>query len=338
MYNGNITTRLIPENPASHWAVVMPFSERNIGEIFMKKKDRIKLNCVGCHTSFEVIPSKKDKKHCSRACYDKLKVNHVFEKCKTCNADFKAILSEIARGGAKYCSVTCYNKAKKIDLPEGILKICKIHGPLNESQSYKIKNKKATIGYYISCKQCSIDSQWKRGCPRHGFISKENRTADGRCKECHNNWGKRKREVDPDYFKERVNAKNLKSRTENPEKWAIFYKEKYKKQKEKMSIEELEKNNINIALKRYKMDSDTYSQMILSQNNKCKICGKLEDSLSKNGKIKRLSIDHCHKTGAIRGLLCHRCNVMLGNATDSTEILMLAIIYLQEHEEVNGKA
>ena len=48
-----------------------------------------------------------------------------------------------------------------------------------------------------------------------------------------------------------------------------------------------------------------YYSMVKSQNNECKICGNSFDR-------QRLAIDHCHKTGSIRGLLCTRCNTHLG--------------------------
>ena len=45
--------------------------------------------------------------------------------------------------------------------------------------------------------------------------------------------------------------------------------------------------------------------------------------------IKRLAVDHCHKTGKIRGLLCSTCNLMIGNAYDNPEILRSGANYLE---------
>ena len=44
-----------------------------------------------------------------------------------------------------------------------------------------------------------------------------------------------------------------------------------------------------------------------------------------------LYVDHDHLTGKLRDLLCHHCNLLLGNAQDSVERLRLAIAYLQRH-------
>lgn len=57
--------------------------------------------------------------------------------------------------------------------------------------------------------------------------------------------------------------------------------------------------------------------------NTCEICGARPTK-------RLLSIDHCHKSGKIRGLLCDRCNFMLGYALDNIRILKRAISYLRE--------
>ncbi|MCY1447865.1 Recombination endonuclease VII [compost metagenome] len=60
-----------------------------------------------------------------------------------------------------------------------------------------------------------------------------------------------------------------------------------------------------------------------AQAGVCKICGRPDDT--KRG---MLQIDHCHTTGKVRGLLCHHCNILLGNARDDVAILEKAIAYL----------
>jgi hypothetical protein len=58
------------------------------------------------------------------------------------------------------------------------------------------------------------------------------------------------------------------------------------------------------------------------QDNKCGICGKSPNT-------KGLAVDHCHKTGLIRGLLCQSCNRGIGYLGDDIEMLEKALSYLK---------
>ena len=66
------------------------------------------------------------------------------------------------------------------------------------------------------------------------------------------------------------------------------------------------------------------------QNNKCAICGREETGMNTNGSLKRLSIDHNHKTGKIRELLCQTCNTMLRR--DNPFILIKGAKYLKKYK------
>lgn len=84
---------------------------------------------------------------------------------------------------------------------------------------------------------------------------------------------------------------------------------------------------------RFKLNISDYNKMLERQNNLCAICKKPETQLKKKyNKIKMLSVDHCHKTGKIRGLLCHKCNTGIGSLCESRSILQSAINYLLSHE------
>lgn len=72
-----------------------------------------------------------------------------------------------------------------------------------------------------------------------------------------------------------------------------------------------------------------YTNMLIEQNHKCKICKKPEISIDpKTKKVKALAVDHRHSDGKVRGLLCDRCNRGLGMLQDSIEICMEATNYL----------
>lgn len=77
---------------------------------------------------------------------------------------------------------------------------------------------------------------------------------------------------------------------------------------------------------KYKINSDFFQMLLAKQENKCAICGTEEAG----GAYNTMKVDHDHKTGEVRGLLCQHCNVGLGHFKDNTDNLMKAIGYLNE--------
>ena len=73
----------------------------------------------------------------------------------------------------------------------------------------------------------------------------------------------------------------------------------------------------------YNMSLEEYDKLLVKQNYCCSICKNPPDK-------KKLVVDHCHNTNKVRGLLCSKCNLLLGNAKDSINILQNAIEYLKE--------
>lgn len=73
--------------------------------------------------------------------------------------------------------------------------------------------------------------------------------------------------------------------------------------------------------KKYNLTVEQYEQMFANQGGGCSICGQRQE--------RRLAIDHDHETGKVRGLLCHTCNVGLGNFHDLPTLLRRAIAYLE---------
>ena len=74
----------------------------------------------------------------------------------------------------------------------------------------------------------------------------------------------------------------------------------------------------------YKITLEEYNTMFTAQEGKCLGCKKHQTQLQT-----RLCVDHCHKTGKVRGLLCNPCNRGLGLLYDSPEILENLIAYLK---------
>jgi len=81
---------------------------------------------------------------------------------------------------------------------------------------------------------------------------------------------------------------------------------------------------------RYGLSLADYDRMLELQSGACAICG----SKSPGDKDANFHVDHCHTTGAVRGLLCNRCNIGLGFFSDDVGRLAKAIEYL--HSGVCG--
>lgn len=92
--------------------------------------------------------------------------------------------------------------------------------------------------------------------------------------------------------------------------------------------------NKKYDLKKYGLTVEDYDRMLVEQKSLCAICGQPEIQMNHHsGKILDLAVDHCHVTGKVRGLLCSRCNKMLGLTADSLEILTKAQEYLAKSQE-----
>ncbi len=82
----------------------------------------------------------------------------------------------------------------------------------------------------------------------------------------------------------------------------------------------------------YGITIEQYNHMFDRQKGLCYICGKKETAVHKiTLNPRKLAVDHCHKTGKVRALLCASCNGGLGNFHDDPALLRAAISYLEKH-------
>ncbi|SRR6266568_8208442 len=81
--------------------------------------------------------------------------------------------------------------------------------------------------------------------------------------------------------------------------------------------------------RQYGLTHDEYMALLEAQGGACAICGG-------SAQQRALAVDHDHVTSAIRGLLCDRCNPMLGYARDSIAILEAAIEYLKRESGIDA--
>lgn len=87
-------------------------------------------------------------------------------------------------------------------------------------------------------------------------------------------------------------------------------------------------------LRSYGLTIQNYNEMLESQNNCCAICSSLDTRTKRSAHLtdSYYVVDHDHKTGLVRGLLCGHCNTALGLFNDSVENLRKAIEYLERHK------
>jgi len=86
---------------------------------------------------------------------------------------------------------------------------------------------------------------------------------------------------------------------------------------------------------KYGLTLGAYDLMLKGQNGVCAICGKKETQRSnKKGGIDSLRVDHNHKTGNVRGLLCSRCNFGISHFNDEIKLLEKAIDYLLKDQRM----
>lgn len=83
----------------------------------------------------------------------------------------------------------------------------------------------------------------------------------------------------------------------------------------------------NIYLRKYGLSTSKYRTTLANQGGVCKICGRTDAG----GTLRpqQFLVDHNHRTGKVRGLLCHSCNTGLACFREDRSILESAVLYLR---------
>lgn len=163
-------------------------------------------------------------------------------------------------------------------------------------------------------KVCSKCQQTKE---TSSFYKQGNKFASW-CKECHGSDMKNRRDTDEEFRKKCV------------EKCKEYYRknrEQLRKQKREWAAENKDRNRYRRIEIGFGLSQEQFDAVFEHQGKCCGICKSETYGKSRN----RLSwhIDHDHSTGVVRGILCSRCNPMLGLGRDSIDILRKAIEYLE---------
>ena len=125
--------------------------------------------------------------------------------------------------------------------------------------------------------------------------------------------------------RDKINLKAREKTKNDPEyrQKMIDKQKKYIKENREKVLLQKRKNSLK---KLYGLSWETYQTILKAQKGVCAICNK------KNYSNRRLAVDHDHKTGKIRALLCDKCNLGMGSFNDDKKLLMKVIKYLRKHE------
>lgn len=121
---------------------------------------------------------------------------------------------------------------------------------------------------------------------------------------------------------EKVKSQRREWYLNNKEKVHAQMRQKYIDRKQK-NPELLRKHSRMSILKQYGLTIEDYEEMHRRQGHRCAIC-KIHQSKF----TKQFNVDHCHKTGKVRGLLCLHCNSALGYMKDSYVVAEIMRSYL----------
>lgn len=117
--------------------------------------------------------------------------------------------------------------------------------------------------------------------------------------------------------REHVNAGQRQARAKHPERYKGYDKKYYDKKTPEQITAEVRK-------KMYGIDASDWEKLFNKQGRCCAICKATEP-----GGNRPWHTDHCHKTGPVRGILCKRCNMVLGFVKDDVELLKKLVAYLR---------
>jgi hypothetical protein len=186
-------------------------------------------------------------------------------------------------------------------MPTKLCTVCKIEKPISEF--HKCKNKRFGVSH--QCKEC--EKIYKQS--YHLKHKKEILLFQKEYRETH---------------KEEIKIKSKQHYRDNK----LEIREYQLKYRNKPDFKQEDKNR---KLKKFfGITLEQYNKMLEEQNGVCAVCGNNEVAFDKRtNKNRSLSVDHNHKTGKIRGLLCSNCNHILGKAKDNIIILQKLIEYLK---------
>ena len=177
----------------------------------------------------------------------------------------------------------------------------------------------------IKCKTCGKEFEPSKNDKRIKYCSSECRIR-----------GRKEDKYMKNYYKdnkerwERTEEKNARRNELRRKKYKEDeeYRNKLKEKSKKYNQRKPE-IRLKSRLKKYNLTIEGYNNILEKQNYKCAICGS---DVPNTTATNRFYVDHNHKTGKVRGLLCTKCNMGIGQFNDDIELLKKAIEYLEDNK------
>jgi hypothetical protein len=122
----------------------------------------------------------------------------------------------------------------------------------------------------------------------------------------------------------KIDWKSSEYAREKAKAWRLANPEKVKEHR----VKNRQKNYRQEIVRKYGVDFNWFDEQFLIQKGLCLICAK---ELIGSNKQNKPHVDHCHATGKVRGILCNRCNTVLGLCMDDALLLKNLSGYLECH-------
>lgn len=165
------------------------------------------------------------------------------------------------------------------------------------------------------CTKCGLEKELDR----FGLVRGKLRA---QCKECDREYARQYWRVNPDRAvqyraanRDACRAASRKAYHANREHYLEVKRKHHKEHREEMRATERKRL--------YGLSESDFQSLLVAHKGKCAICG----NPAPIGGV--LRVDHDHQSGRVRGLLCNRCNLLLGLAKDDPERLLEAALYLE---------